>query len=216
VKNKKIRASQGLFITVEGPEGSGKSTHIQLLARWFRAAGRTVVVTREPGGTRLARTLRQYLLHTQTAVAPLSELLLYEADRAQHMDECILPALKQGRVVLCDRFSDSTLAYQGYGRGLDTQLIRTLNRIASFGRLPDLTLLLDVPVRQGLRKASARKQGKDRLESAGLAFHQRVRNGFLSLARQEPRRFRVIRQQPDRADTQYQLRQAITDFLGRP
>jgi dTMP kinase len=205
--------SRGIFITFEGPEGSGKSTHIQLLARWLRSAKRQVVVTREPGGTGLARTLRQYLLHTQTPVAPLSELLLYEADRAQHMDECILPALKRGRVVLCDRFSDSTVAYQGYGRGLDLSLIQTLNRIASFGRKPDLTLLLDVPVASGLRKASARKRGKDRLESAGIAFHQRVRKGFLKIARKEPGRFRIITQQPDKAETQRRVRESVQKYL---
>lgn len=207
--------SRGLFITLEGPEGSGKSTHIQGLAEWFRKAGRSVVVTREPGGTGLAKTLRDYLLHTRTPVAPLSELLLYEADRAQHMDECVLPALRKGQVVLCDRFYDSTLAYQGYGRGLDLELIHTLNRIASFQRKPDLTLLLDVPVVKGLRKASERKQGKDRLESAGLAFHRRVRNGFLKLAKGEPKRFRVVCQQANPQDTQRLLRQAVEGFLKK-
>ena len=208
--------SRGIFITFEGPEGSGKSTHIKLLARWLRSPrrpGRRAVVTRQPGGTGLAKTLRQFLLHTQNPVAPLSELLLYEADRAQHMDECVLPALKRGRVVLCDRFSDSTVAYQGYGRGLDLTLIHTLNRIASYGRKPDLTVLIDVPAGRGLRKASARKKGKDRLEKAGLAFHQRVRNGFLKLARKEPRRFRVVKQQPGQAETQQRVRQAVLSVI---
>ena len=208
----------GIFITFEGPEGSGKSTHIQLLARWLRPPdgrrpGRRVLVTREPGGTGLAKTLRQYLLHTRTPVAPLSELLLYEADRAQHMDECVLPALKRGEIVLCDRFSDSTVAYQGYGRGLDLKLIHTLNRIASFGRQPDLTLLMDVPADRGLRLASQRKKGHDRLEKAGLAFHNRVRNGFLKLAKAEPRRFKVVKQQPDPAATQALVRQAIRNVI---
>src|SRR4029077_4219569 len=107
--------SRGIFITFEGPEGSGKSTHIRLLARWLKSQGYHVWVTREPGGTGLARTLRQFLLHTRTPVAPLAELLLYEADRAQHVTESILPALKQGQIVLCDRYYDSTVAYQGYG-----------------------------------------------------------------------------------------------------
>ena len=204
---------KGLFISFEGPEGSGKSTHVQELARWLRQRGYRVLVTREPGGTGLAKTLRQYLLHTKTPVAPLSELLLYEADRAQHMDECVLPALKKGQVVLCDRFSDSTVAYQGYGRGLDLTLIHTLNRIASFGRKPDLTILMDVPVERGLKLASARKKGHDRLEKAGLAFHQRVRKGFLKLAAAERKRFRVVKQQPERADTQALVRQAVERFL---
>jgi dTMP kinase len=208
-------AQKGLFITFEGPEGSGKSTHIQLLARWLRTSGHKVIVTREPGGTGLAQILRDYLLHTKSPVAPLSELLLYEADRAQHMDECILPALKRGHIVLCDRFSDSTTAYQGYGRGLDLTLIETLNRIASVGRKPDLTILLDVPVGKGLRHASARKAGRDRLESAGMAFHHRVRNGFLRVAAGEPRRFRIIKQQIDPADTQDRVRDAVSQFLKK-
>src|SRR5258708_37977377 len=204
---------QGVFITFEGPEGSGKSTHIQLLAGWLRSRGRKVLMTREPGGTGLAKTLRQYLLHTQTPVSPLSELLLYEADRAQHMDECVLPALKRGQTVLCDRFADSTVAYQGYGRGLKLPLIHTLNRIASFGRNPDLTILLDVPADRGLRHASARKKGHDRLEKAGLAFHQRVRSGFLKIAASQLGRFRIIKQQPDPAETQRLVRQAVGTFL---
>jgi len=204
---------KGVFITFEGPEGSGKSTHIQLLARWLRGMNRRVLVTREPGGTGLAKTLRKYLLHTKTPVAPLSELLLYEADRAQHMDECVLPALRRGEIVLCDRFSDSTVAYQGYGRGLKLPLIHTLNRIASFDRKPDLTLLLDVPVKKGLGHASARKRGHDRLESAGAAFHNRVRRGFLKLAAGQPGRFRIIKQQPEPAETQALVRRAVGRYL---
>jgi dTMP kinase len=206
-------AKDGIFITFEGPEGSGKSTHILQLARWLRGAGRRVLVTREPGGTALAQTLRKFLLHTKTPVAPLAELLLYEADRAQHVAEYILPALKRGQWVLCDRFADSTVAYQGYGRGLDLELIHTLNRIASFGRSPDLTILLDVSAERGLRQASAKKKGMDRLEQAGLAFHQRVRRGFLRLAAGEPRRFRIVQQQRDPLETQQLIRQAVEEFL---
>jgi dTMP kinase len=205
--------SRGILITFEGPEGSGKSTHIRLLARWLKSQGNRVWVTREPGGTGLARTLRQFLLHTRTPVAPLAELLLYEADRAQHVTESILPALKQGQIVLCDRYYDSTVAYQGYGRGLDLSLIHTLNRIASTGLKPDLTILLDVPVEKGLRRASIRKKGHDRLEKAGLAFHQRVRRGFLKLAAQEPRRFRKISQQLGITATQQLVRQVVQRFL---
>jgi dTMP kinase len=209
---------KGLFITFEGPEGSGKSTHIKQLARWLRSPdgwrpGQSVLVTREPGGTGLAKTLRRVLLHAKTPVSPLAELLLYEADRAQHMAECVLPALKRGQTVLCDRFADSTVAYQGYGRGLDLPLIHTLNRIASFGRKPDLTILLDVPADRGLRQASARKNSHDRLERAGLAFHQRVRRGFLKLAAREPQRFRVIKQQNTITKTQNLIRKCIEEFL---
>jgi dTMP kinase len=205
---------KSLFITLEGPEGSGKSTHIQLLARWLREQGRRVLVTREPGGTSWAKTLRKVLLHSEGPIDPVAELLLYEADRAQHMRECVLPALNKGEWVLCDRFSDSTLAYQGFGRGLDRNLIHTLNKIASFNRKPDLTILLDVPVQQGLNSAAARKKGKDRLERAGVAFHNRVRTGFLRLAAADKRRFRVVRQQPLREDTQQQIRTAVQPFLS--
>jgi dTMP kinase len=204
-------AKKGIFITFEGPEGGGKSTHIQLLTRWLREQKRTVLVTREPGGTAFAQTLRKVLLHTKTAISPLAELLLYESDRAQHMSECVLPALKKGQVVLCDRFTDSTVAYQGYGRGLDLPLIKTLNNIASQGWKPDLTLLLDVPVDRGLRQA--RKKGYDRLEEAGLAFHRRVRKGFLKLARQERYRFRIVQQQKDPQATQQLIREAVGRFL---
>jgi dTMP kinase len=207
--------SRGIFITFEGPEGSGKSTHILGLAQWLRARGRRVLVTREPGGTGLARTLRKFLLHTKTPVAPLAELLLYEADRAQHVAESIEPALRRGEWVLCDRYLDSTVAYQGYGRGLDLDLIHTLNRIASGGRKPDLTILLDVPADRGLRQATAKKKGMDRLEKAGLAFHQRVRRGFLKLAASEPRRFRLVPQQAKAADTQRRVRQAVERVLKK-
>jgi dTMP kinase len=205
--------SRGVFITLEGPEGSGKSTHIRLLANWLKARGHRVLVTREPGGTGLAKTLRKFLLHAKTPVAPLAELLLYEADRAQHVSECILPALKRGRVVLCDRFTDSTMAYQGFGRGLDRKLIETLNRIASYGRRPDLTILMDVPADRGLRQALGRNKGRDRLEQAGSAFHRRVRDGFLRIARKERRRFRVVRQQRDIEHTQKLVREAIANSM---
>jgi dTMP kinase len=204
---------KGVFITFEGPEGSGKSTHIQLLAGWLRKQRRKILVTREPGGTAFAQTLRNVLLHSKSAITPVAELLLYEADRAQHMSELILPALKRGQIVLCDRFSDSTIAYQGYGRGLDLSLIHTLNRIASFGRKPDVTILLDVPVDQGLRKA--KKKGYDRLESAGLAFHRRVRKGFLKLAQKERSRFKIVPQQKKREATQDLIREALELWIPR-
>jgi dTMP kinase len=208
-------ANKGIFITFEGPEGGGKSTHILQLARWLRSQGYRVLVTREPGGSALAQTLRRFLLHTRTPVAPLAELLLYEADRAQHMEECVLPALKRGQVVLCDRFIDSTVAYQGFGRGLELPLIHDLNRIASFGLKPDLTILLDVPTDRGLRQASEKKKGLDRLEKAGSAFHQRVRRGFLRLAQEEPGRFRIVQQQRDPVKTQQRVRQAVEGFLEK-
>jgi dTMP kinase len=204
---------KGLFITFEGPEGSGKSTHIQLLASYLKKQGRRVIVTREPGGTKLATAFRRLLLETGDGLPPLAELFLYETDRAQHVEQRILPALKRGQTVLCDRYTDSTLAYQGDGRGLDRGIIQALNRIASQDVTPDLTILLDVPAEQGLRQARAFKKGHDRLERAGLAFHKRVRQGFLRLAKREPKRFAVVSQQPDHQETQRLIREAVDRYL---
>src|SRR5262249_40640142 len=152
---------RSLLITFEGPEGSGKSTHIQGLAAYLKKQGRVVVVTREPGGTSLAQNLRRILLETGEGLSSLAELFLYEADRAQHVEETILPALRRGKVVLCDRYTDSTLAYQGDGRGIDKKVIATLNAIASQNVTPNLTILLDVPVERGLRLAQKKKKRHD-------------------------------------------------------
>jgi len=200
---------KGIFITFEGPEGSGKSTHIQLLAAYLRSKGRRVVLTREPGGTALAAGIRKLLLEGSDDLSPMAELFLYEADRAQHVHETLAPALRKGKIVLCDRYTDSTLAYQGFGRGLEMQTVKALNAIAAGGLKPDLTILLDVPVERGLKQAKAKKNRHDRLERAGLAFHKRVRAGFLKLAKQEPRRFRVIEQQKTIHETQTLIRKAL-------
>ncbi len=200
---------KGTFITFEGPEGSGKSTHIQKLASFLRARGRKVVVTREPGGTDLAAGIRQLLLEGGEGLSSMAELFLYEADRAQHVAEVVLPALRKGHLVLCDRYTDSTVAYQGYGRGLSMKAVTGLNQIASQGVKPDLTILLDVPVERGLKLAHRKKKRHDRLERAGLAFHNRVRKGFLALAKKEPKRFRVVQQQESIEETQLLIRKAI-------
>ncbi len=192
---------KGLFITLEGPEGSGKTTHIKLLAAHLRAKGHRVLVTREPGGTALAAGIRKLLLDGGDGLSPMAELFLYEADRAQHVHETLAPALRQGKIVLCDRYTDSTLAYQGFGRRLDMKTVKILNRIASGGLAPDLTILLDVPAKRGLKQAKQKKKRHDRLERAGLAFHQRVRQGFLRLAKEKKRSFCVIRQQEDPEET---------------
>lgn len=143
----------------------------------------------------------------------MAELFLYEADRAQHVLATLLPALKRGTVVLCDRYTDSTIAYQGYGRRLDKKAVQLLNQIATRGLQPQLTILLDVPVERGLAHALKKKKHHDRLERAGLAFHRRVRNGFLTLAKQEPKRFQVMRQQKTIAQTQELIRGAVDRFL---
>ncbi|MFM7219241.1 MAG: dTMP kinase [Nodosilinea sp.] len=188
----------GKFIVLEGVEGCGKSTQLQFLlnslldSRPFQQLQRQGIVahiltSREPGGTNLGGRLRQLLLHQDDDVRinARAELLLYAADRAQHVDQVIRPALNQGCWVLCDRFIDSTLAYQGYGRGLDLELIYQLNRIATAGLTPDLTLWLKLPVEQGLARVKQRGMG-DRMERADLAFHQRVQQGFELLAQQYP------------------------------
>lgn len=177
---------RGIFITLEGGEGAGKSTLQASLAAAFSRAGREVVVTREPGGTALGKRLRKELLEGDH-VEPAAELLLYAADRAQHVAQIIQPALKRSAVIICDRFSDSTVAYQGYGRKLDKKTIATLNGLAQQGVRPDLTLWLDVPAAVGLARTQ-RRGVNDRLEGEAVAFHERVRKGFRAIAKAEPKR----------------------------
>ena len=185
------------FISFEGPEGSGKSTQCALLTRLLADNGYSVVATREPGGTAVAEALRRLLLTPGRNIAPLTELFLYEASRAQHMAEIIMPALRDGKIVVCDRFTDATVAYQGYGRLLDKNVIRRLNTIATQGRVPDLTIILDVPVETGLRRARRLAKdsaaGGDRIERESAAFHRRVKRGYLEIARGEPKRVKVVR-----------------------
>lgn len=181
------------FVTFEGIEGSGKSTHLRHLAVHVRDRGRAVVETREPGGTRAGAAIRRLLLGADgVPLAPLTELFLYCADRTQHVQEVIRPALAEGAVVLCDRFSDSTIAYQGYGRSLDLGVLRELDARARNGLWPALTFLLDCPVEEGLARARRRAGTGDRFERETTAFHERVRAGFLTLAAAEPTRFCIV------------------------
>ena len=188
---------RGKFITFEGPEGGGKSTHARELADALRAEGHKVLVTREPGGTRLAEKIRG-LLREEIEDPPVtrSEVLLFLASRAQVVANVIRPAMARGEWVICDRFADSTFAYQGYGRGIDVQLLKNFNDFATEGLTPDLTILLDVPpevsrARLAARQAATATQA-DRIEQAGEVFHSRLRDGFLELARAEPNRFAMI------------------------
>jgi dTMP kinase len=176
-----------MFVTLEGPEGAGKSTVQGLLAARLRELGRDVLTTREPGSGEVGRAVREVLLHGGD-LEPLTELFLFLADRAEHVAKTIMPALAKGTVVLCDRHADSTVVYQGYGRGLDVEKLRELNAMATQGLRPDVTLLLDIDPALGLQ----RTQDKDRLDSEPIEFHHRVRQGFLSEAKREPDRWRVV------------------------
>lgn len=188
------------FITFEGGDGSGKTTQLRRLEAWLKFQGRSCVVTREPGGTALGQTLRKVLLEvSERPVVPAAELFLYLADRAQHVQEVIRPALDRGDIVLCDRYTDSTLAYQGYGRGIDLNMLRQQNTLANGGLVPDITLLFDCPVHVGLNRTVRRQAelgsklgAEDRFEREKGEFHEKLRAGFLEMAQAEPGRFRVI------------------------
>jgi dTMP kinase len=179
-----------MFLTVEGIEGSGKSTLLSGLSDRLRAAGREIFVTREPGGTPVGDAIRAIFLDRSVSIAPLTEALLVNAARAQHVADRIRPELAAGRIVLCDRFVDSTLAYQGFGRGLDLEVLRGLCDAATGGLEPDLTFVLDLPVEASRERTSSRGRPVDRLEAEDDGFHERIRRGFLELARGS--RYRVL------------------------
>jgi dTMP kinase len=192
-----ILTRRGIFITFEGPEGSGKSTQLRLLAERLREHGRQVLETAEPGGTRIGLQIRRVLLDPDNReLCPTAELLLMFAARAQNVDQWILPALSQGHTVLCDRFTDSTLVYQGVGRGLGAEVVYDLDRIACRGLVPDLTLVIDINVESGLARARLRNERENdretRIEEQGLGFHARVRDAYRRLAEDEPKRVRLI------------------------
>jgi dTMP kinase len=183
---------KGTFISFEGIEGTGKSTQAKLLYNYLREKGADVILTEEPGGTQISVKIREVLLSVEhKEMSPLTELLLYNASRAQHIQEVITPALDRGAIVITDRFTDSTLAYQGYGRGLDLQLIDSIDLIATGSLRPDITLLLDLDVQTGLKRNRGINK-TDRLELEDVAFHERVRNGYHMLAAKEPTRIKLI------------------------
>ncbi len=182
------RDGKGFFLTLEGIEGAGKTTLAARLADAFTQAGEQVLVTREPGGDRIADSIRSLLLDVEAELVDRAELLLFEAARAQNVRNVIMPALDSGCLVICDRFADSSVAYQGSGQNIDREFIDTANTFATFGLVPDLTLVLDLPVEVGLGRQSA----TDRIGSVGREFHQRVREGFLAIAGQEPERVTVV------------------------
>jgi len=180
-----------MLITFEGIEGCGKTTQIDLLYSYLIKKRYTVIKTREPGGTAFGEALRKVFLHEHMEVYPLSELLVFMAMRAQHVEELIRPALKEGKIVLCDRFVDASYAYQGYGRGIDLGIIETLNRFVTKGIRPNLTILLNCPVAKGLQR-KAQSATMDRFEKEELSFHRKIKKAYESLSKDDPKRFFVI------------------------
>src|SRR5512143_1353769 len=211
---------RGFFITFEGIEGSGKTTQISLLADYLAARGRSVRLTREPGGTSIGDQVRKILLDpANAALDPRAELLLYAAGRAQHLAELIRPALGDGAIVLCDRFSDATYAYQGHGRRLSLELIGDLDRLVTGGMRPDLTILLDIDASEGLARARGRNSrhglgAEARFENEQLPFHERVRRGYLELARRAPGRFRVVDASRQPEVVQGDIRKVVDEMLN--
>jgi dTMP kinase len=207
-----MKVSTGLLVTFEGIEGSGKSTQIELTRAYVEEQGYPCLVTREPGGSPLGEEIRGFLLHGgDLRIDPLAELFLIEADRAEHIVEVIRPALEMGRIILCDRFTDATIAYQGYARGLDITIITQLNQWATGGLTPHSTIVLDCAVEVGMERA----RGADRFEREEKKFHQQVRDGYLRIARQEPQRVKVVSGDGAQSAIQGEIRRIIRPLLDR-
>ena len=210
--------TRGLFLSFEGGEGSGKSHQARRLADELRTAGRDVLLTREPGGTAAGERLREIVLHAkEIPLSPEAQVLLYSTARAQIVREVIEPALDAGKIVIADRFFDSTLAYQGYGHGIPLEQIRAVTQLAVAGLVPDRTFVLDIPVETGLSRSGWQRRSQwDRFEVLDQSFHERVRMGYLELARSEPTRFVVIKADRDEAQVAQDVRRAVDALLGAP
>lgn len=204
--------TRGLLITLEGPEGSGKSSQGRWLVRWLRRAGYRVTFVRDPGSTPIGRALRRLLLDAAVPLSPLAEALLFIGGRVQLVEQVIRPALAKGHVVVCDRFHDSTVAYQGFGGGLDVRWLNRMGRAAIHGVMPSLTLLLDLPTATGFRRLHRRR---DRMERKARQFHQRVRVGYLRLATREPHRFVVIDASRSSEEVRREIQQVVMQRLPR-
>jgi dTMP kinase len=209
-----------MFISFEGIEGSGKTTHVRNTAGFLREKGHDCVITREPGGTRVGEKIRAILLDPLSKdMDPLTELLLYTADRAQHIRECVLPLLAAGKTVLCDRYFDATMAYQGYARGIDIGLIEKIHCLLFENLRPDLTILMDLPAEIGLARAwkqinkGARNNEETRFEEETLSFHKKVRFGYLEIARLEPERFRIINASGKEKDVREEIIKTLSDAM---
>ena len=204
-------SKHGIFITFEGPEGSGKTTHSRLLCDFLRKKGYKVLHTREPGGVLISEEIRKILLDPKNKGMDVAcEMLLYMAARAQIIKEKILPALQQGKIVVCDRFTDATLAYQGYAGGMDIKVINNIARIFTKGLKPDITFLLDIDAKAGLLRAG---RSKDRMERKSILYHNKVRNGYLSIAKKEPGRVKVIYATGDIKETQERIRKIVLSII---
>lgn len=202
-----------MFITFEGPEGSGKSSQLPALASFIASRGYDVVSTREPGGTRIGNQIREILMRMDnTELHPRTEILLFQAARAQLIEELILPSLAAGKVILCDRYGDSTLAYQGYGHGLDLDRLKMILEFATSGLKPDLTILLDVDVMVGLKRKKAKEEW-NRMDAFELSFHERVRRGYHELVSQEPARWKIVDASQSQEQVQEDIRQIVLDAL---
>lgn len=206
--------SKGIFITFEGCEGCGKSTHSRLLYDYLKKLGYACVITREPGGTKAGEEIRKILLHSDgIEISDLTELFLFESARAQITGQVIRPALDKKSIVICDRFGDATMAYQGYGAGIPAKTIKALDKIATGGIKPDLTLVLDIDTVTGLDRA--KRKGRDRMEKKALAYHKRVRRGYLAIAAREPARVKVLRSRDDIGETQDNIRGRVNNVIQR-
>jgi dTMP kinase len=205
-----------MFISFEGIDGSGKSTQLVLLREWLEERGRTVVTIREPGATLLSESIREILLSTKQTITPTAELLLFSAARTQLVEKVIEPALAEGAFILCDRYVDSTTAYQGYGRMLDMDHVRTCNRIATRGVMPDVTFFIDVAYEQAQQRMQFNPAGgePDRMERSGRAFYDRVRDGYLAIANEEPDRFVVVDGLRERSEIHADVVRALEERLA--
>ncbi|MBN2085194.1 MAG: dTMP kinase [Anaerolineales bacterium] len=207
--------AKGFFITLEGPEGSGKSTHASRLAEYLRSKGRDVLLTREPGGTAIGDQIRAVLNdHANAEMHPRAEILLFCASRAQLVSRMIRPHLARGGTVVCDRYADSTLAYQGYGHGLDLGILRTISAYATEGLMPEMTLLLDLPVEVGLARRRRSDSGWNRLDAFDVEFHRRVRQGYLELLREQPERWTRIDAAREEEQVWKEIGKAVSARLG--